>query len=101
MPASDGCTSSALNLPREPKALSEQRGAVQSARTERSSMMPPNNAFASQALPPRFSASVLLSNGVTRLEGTLKLTTAILALAAGGYPSLSSRGLLHCMPAHV
>src|SRR3984893_16480075 len=76
-------------------------------------MMPPNNAFASQALPSqalpsqalpsqalpsqalpsqalpfRSSASVLLTKGITRLEGTLKLTTAILALAAGVYTLL-------------
>src|SRR5256885_5497394 len=64
-------------------------------------MMPPNNAFASQALPPRFSASVLLSNGVTRLEGTLKLTTAILALAAGVYTYLGVRELLNGSPGMV
>src|ERR1700675_3651506 len=57
--------------------------------------MPPNNAFASQVLPPRSSASVLLSNGVTRLQGTLKLTTAILALAAGVYTFLGVRELLN------
>ena len=55
--------------------------------------MPPNNAFASQVLPPRSSASVLLAKGVTRLEGTLKLTTAILALAAGVYTFLGVREL--------
>src|SRR5437868_12888698 len=64
-------------------------------------MMPPNNAFASQALPPRFSASVLLSNGVTRLELTLKLTTAILALAAGVYTYLGVRELLNGSPGTV
>ena len=63
--------------------------------------MRPNNAFASQALPPRFSASVLLSNGVTRLEGTLKLTTAILALAAGVYTYLGVRELLNGSPGMV
>jgi hypothetical protein len=63
--------------------------------------MPPNNAFASQALPPRFSASVLLSNGVTRLEGTLKLATAILALAAGVYTYLGVRELLNGSPGMV
>src|SRR6201994_2126919 len=57
--------------------------------------MPPNNAFASQILPPRSSASVLLTKGVTRLEGTLKLTTAILALAAGVYTYLGVRELLN------
>jgi hypothetical protein len=48
-------------------------------------MMSPNNAFSPQALSRRSSASMLLSRGVTRLEGTLKLTTAILAVAAGVY----------------
>ena len=64
-------------------------------------MMPPNNAFASQALPPRSSASVLLSKGVTRLEGILKLTTAILALAAGVYTYLGVRELLNGSPGMV
>jgi hypothetical protein len=44
--------------------------------------MPPNIGFTPQPRPSRSSPSLLLSNGVTRLEGTLKLTTAILALAA-------------------
>src|SRR3984893_17487288 len=60
-------------------------------------MMPPNNAFASQALPSRSSASALLTKGVTRLEGTLKLTTAILALAAGVYTFLGVRELFSCL----
>src|SRR3954462_6596482 len=60
--------------------------------------MPPNNAFASQAPP---SASLLLSKGVTRLEVTLKLTTAILALAAGVYTYLGVRELLNGSPATV
>ncbi|MEA2925873.1 MAG: hypothetical protein QOD25_2995 [Alphaproteobacteria bacterium] len=64
-------------------------------------MMPPNNAFASQALPPRPTASVLLSKGVTRLEGILKLTTAILALAAGVYTYLGVRELLNGSPGMV
>jgi len=64
-------------------------------------MMPPNNAFASQALPSRSSASTLLSRGVTRLEGTLKLTTAILALAAGVYTYLGVRELLNGSPGMV
>src|ERR1700716_3551824 len=64
-------------------------------------MMPPNNAFASQALPPHSSASVLLSKGVTRLEGILKLTTAILALAAGVYTYLGVRELLNGSPGMV
>ena len=63
--------------------------------------MPPNNAFASQILPPRSSASVLLTKGVTRLEGTLKLTTAILALAAGVYTFLGVRELLNGSPGMV
>jgi hypothetical protein len=62
--------------------------------------MPPNSALASQA-PPSRSASVLLSNGVTRLEGTLKLTTAILALAAGVYTYLGVRELLNGSPTTV
>src|ERR1700710_1103074 len=60
--------------------------------------MPPNNAFASQASP---SASLLLSKGVTRLELTLKLTTAILALAAGVYTYLGVRELLNGSPSTV
>src|SRR3984893_8473051 len=63
--------------------------------------MPPNNAFASQVPPPRSSASVLLTKGVTRLEGTLKLTTAILALAAGVYTFLGVRELLNGSPGMV
>ena len=61
--------------------------------------MPPNSTQASQA-PPSRSASVLLSNGVTRLEGTLKFTTAILALAAGVYTYLGVREE-HFMPRHL
>src|SRR5260370_26160814 len=79
-------------------------------------MMPPNNAFASQALPSqalpsqalpsqalpfRSSASVLLTKGITRLEGTLKLTTAILALPAGVYTFLVIRELLNGSPGMV
>src|ERR1700681_3615911 len=60
--------------------------------------MPPNTAFASQAVP---SASLLLSKGVTRLETTLKLTTAILALAAGVYTYLGVRELLNGSPTMV
>jgi hypothetical protein len=63
--------------------------------------MPPINAVASQALPSRSSASVLLANGVTRLEGMLKLTTAILALAAGVYTFLGVRELLNGSPGMV
>src|ERR1700682_2806323 len=65
-------------------------------------MMPPIDASAPQAVPPRAaSASVLLSNGVTRLQGTLKLTTAILALAAGVYTYLGVRELLNGSPGMV
>src|SRR6478672_5915969 len=60
--------------------------------------MPPNNAFASQA---PLSASLLLSKGVTRMEVTLKLTTAILALAAGVYTYLGVRELLNGSPTTV
>ena len=60
-----------------------------------------SSAFTSQALPPRSSASVLLSKGVTRLEGILKLTTAILALAAGVYTYLGVRELLNGSPGMV
>src|SRR5580693_3307893 len=63
--------------------------------------MPPNSAVASPVLPPRSSASVLLTKGVTRLEGTLKLTTAILALAAGVYTFLGVRELLNGSPGMV
>ena len=62
--------------------------------------MPPNSTLASQA-PPSRSASVLLSRGVTRLEGMLKLTTAILALAAGVYTYLGVRELLNGSPTTV
>jgi len=64
-------------------------------------MMPPNDAFAEQPLPSRSSASLLLSKGVVRLEGTLKLTTAILALAAGVYTFLGVRELLNGSPGMV
>src|SRR4030088_888585 len=60
--------------------------------------MPPNNAFASQTSP---SASLLLLKGVTRLELTLKLTTSILALAAGVYTYLGVRELLNGSPSMV
>jgi hypothetical protein len=63
--------------------------------------MPPNTAFAPQPRPFRSSPSILLSNGVTRLEGTLKLTTAILALAAGVYTYLGVRELLNGSPTTV
>jgi hypothetical protein len=60
-----------------------------------------NNAFASEPLSSRSSASVLLSKGVARLEVTLKLTTAILALAAGVYTYLGVRELLNGSPTTV
>src|SRR3954464_1957834 len=63
--------------------------------------MPSNIALASQDLPSGTSASVLLSKGVKRLELTLKLTTAILALAAGVYTYLGVRELLNARPGTV
>jgi hypothetical protein len=63
--------------------------------------MPPNDALASQAHPSRASASTLLLKGVTRLEVTLKFTTAILALAAGVYTYLGVRELLNGSPTMV
>ena len=63
--------------------------------------MPPNNALASQAPASRASNSLLLANGVARLEVTLKLTTAILALAAGVYTYLGVRELLNGSPTTV
>src|SRR5437868_11292082 len=63
--------------------------------------MPSNAAFASQLLSSRASASQLLLKGVTRLEITLKLTTAILALAAGVYTYLGVRELLNGSPTTV
>ncbi len=61
----------------------------------------PTSTSASQIQPSRASASVLLSNGVNRLEITLKLTTAILALAAGVYTYLGVRELLNGSPTTV
>src|SRR4051795_40084 len=63
--------------------------------------MPSTSAFASQDRSSRTSPAVLLSKGVTRLEVTLKLTTAILALAAGVYTYLGVRELLNGSPATV
>jgi hypothetical protein len=63
--------------------------------------MPSNIAYASQTLPSRSSASALLSKGVSRLQVTLKLTTAILALAAGVYTYLGVRELLNGSPSTV
>jgi len=53
------------------------------------------------ALPPRGANSLLLSKAVARLEVTLKLTTAILALAAGVYTYLGVRELLNGSPTTV
>src|SRR3954454_6231792 len=63
--------------------------------------MPSNIALSSPGLPSGTSASVLLSKGVKRLELTLKLTTAILALAAGVYTYLGVRELLNGSPGTV
>ncbi len=63
--------------------------------------MPPNTAFTPEPRPSRSSPSIPLSNGVARLEGTLKLTTAILALAAGVYTYLGVRELLNGSPTTV
>jgi hypothetical protein len=63
--------------------------------------MPSNITFASQASPSRASNSLLLSKGVSRLQVTLKLTTAILALAAGVYTYLGVRELLNGSPTTV
>lgn len=63
--------------------------------------MPPENVAAAPTPTTRASASALLSRGVTRLEVTLKLTTAILALAAGVYTYLGVRELLNGSPATV
>src|SRR6266699_1270118 len=60
-----------------------------------------NSPSTSQSSSARVSTSVLLSNGVTRLETTLKLTTAILALAAGVYTYLGVRELLNGSPTTV
>ena len=62
--------------------------------------MPADAAFASPP-PSRASTALLLSRGVTRLEVTLKLTTAILALAAGVYTYLGVRELLNGSPTTV
>src|ERR1700686_5234914 len=66
-----------------------------------SNTAPASQSLPSQTLPSRASASVWLSKGVTRLEVTLKLTTAILALAAGVYTYLGVRELLNGSPTTV
>jgi hypothetical protein len=63
--------------------------------------MSDDNAPASPAQPSRPSIALTLSKGVTRLEVTLKLTTAILALAAGVYTYLGVRELLNGSPTTV
>jgi hypothetical protein len=63
--------------------------------------MPSDIGSAAPAAPIRASNSLLLSKGVTRLEITLKLTTAILALAAGVYTYLGVRELLNGSPTTV
>jgi hypothetical protein len=63
--------------------------------------MPPITASLAQASGARASTSLLLSQGVSRLEITLKLTTAILALAAGVYTYLGVRELLNGSPTTV
>src|SRR3954453_24182173 len=63
--------------------------------------MPSNPASVFDVAPSRASASELLANGVARLEVTLKLTPAILALAAGVYTYLGVRELLNGSPTTV
>lgn len=57
--------------------------------------MPSDIAAAAPLSPSRSSTALILSKGVSRLEVTLKLTTAILALAAGVYTYLGVRELLN------
>src|ERR1700716_3550059 len=63
--------------------------------------MPSNPASVLRAAPSHASTSLLLSKGVARLEVTLKLTTAILALAAGVSPYFWARELLNGSPTTV
>ncbi|WP_022720849.1 hypothetical protein [Rhodopseudomonas sp. B29] len=67
--------------------------------------VPPDAAPASlSSVPPASSsvpAALVLSRGVARLEVMLKLTTAILALAAGVYTYLGVRELLNGSPTTV
>jgi len=60
-----------------------------------------SSAPVSQLSLARSPTSVLLASGVSRLEVTLKLTTAILALAAGVYTYLGVRELLNGSPTTV
>jgi hypothetical protein len=63
--------------------------------------MPLDTAPAFPGSSSRNSTALLLAKGVTRLEVTLKLTTAILALAAGVYTYLGVRELLNGSPTTV
>jgi hypothetical protein len=63
--------------------------------------MSPMTGAASPAPTSHASTALLLSRGVSRLEITLKLTTAILALAAGVYTYLGVRELLNGSPTMV
>lgn len=63
--------------------------------------MPTTSDLPASAATVRASNSLLLSKGVARLEITLKLTTAILALAAGVYTYLGVRELLNGSPTTV
>jgi len=63
--------------------------------------MSPSSPPVSQLSLARSPTSVLLASGVNRLEVTLKLTTAILALAAGVYTYLGVRELLNGSPTTV
>ena len=63
--------------------------------------MASNTSRAAPAATARNSHSLQLSKGVARLEITLKLTTAILALAAGVYTYLGVRELLNGSPTTV
>src|SRR4051794_14814662 len=60
--------------------------------------MPPISASVAPCSLARSSTAALLASGVSRLEVTLKLTTAILALAAGVYTYLGVRELLNGSP---
>jgi hypothetical protein len=63
--------------------------------------MPSNIANSPSASRAPLSTSLVLSRGISRLETTLKLTTAILALAAGVYTYLGVRELLNGSPTTV
>src|ERR1700750_1907982 len=54
-----------------------------------------------QPVSARYSTATTLTSGVSRLEVTLKVTTAILALAAGVYTYLGVRELLNGSPTTV